>query len=244
MFSYCFFSGMSVVPLFMGPAVTPWNEKNNPSMRLYTYNKRNGNILDYEEYYLDLKTANTQGYASWFPLYQAGQSYGLEDLTADSMQLLLDSISKSSKSWSFMNYLQHFSTGYTQGKSCNTTCWIQHICSIQCVNFDCFDKCLTNQSSIGDTKAVLESTRGSVTEIPGVPVCPPKNPLCKRHYHSHPRPTPRYMRLVIYVLAVLVFVLFFVVTILCCCWPRRPVIFLTQPRITFVKTWEYEPISS
>ena len=140
------FLGMSVVPVLMGPAVTPWNGKNNPSMRLFTYNKHNGSILDYEEYYLDLMSANRKGYASWFPLYQASQSYGIQDLTANSMQVLLDSMSKSAQSWSFRNYLQHYSTGYMQGKSCNTTCWKQHLCSIKCVDFDCFDKCVVVQS--------------------------------------------------------------------------------------------------
>ena len=243
----CLFSGMSVVPLLMGPAVTPWNEKNNPSMRLYTYNKQTGNLLDYQEYSLDLNAANTRGEANWWSLYQARQSYGLVDLSAKSMQGLLNSLSKSSESWSFKNYLQHYSTGYMQGKSCNTTCWQQHTCSIKCVDLDSFDKCLKNQSMVHGDLQNLKSTdakSNDTTETPMVPLCPPWNPKCKKHHHPHPRPTPRYMYSVIYGLAGLVFVLFFIVTILCCCWPRRPVIFLTQPRLAFVKTWEYEPIGS
>ena len=161
------------------------------------------------------------------------------------MQVLFNSVSESPQSWSFKNYVQHYSTGYTQGKSCNTTCWQQHICSIKCVDLDSFDKCLKDQSMVNADLPILKSSGNNTTEIPMVPVCPAWNHKCKQHHpHHRQRPAPCYIYPVIYGLAGLVFVLFFVVTVLCCCWPGRRVIFLTQPRLAFVKAWEYEPISS
>ncbi len=235
------FSGMSVVPLFMGPAVTPWNENNNPSMRLYTYSKLNRKVLDYDEYFLNLTSANKEGQANWRTLYKATESYKMHDLSSKSMQTLLEALNKSKASWPFKDYLQHFSTGYVKDKSCNSTCWMQHICSIKCVNFDCFDQCLETQLSY---TPIFKISQANGSE-PFYLECPHWDPTCvlhKRRHHPEPIPVPDYMYPVIYGLVALVFVLFFVVTVLCCCWPTRSIVYLRLPRHAFIRTSEYEPI--
>ena len=51
-------------PMFLSPAVTPWKSTlpgvgyNNPSIRLYAYNRSSLDILDYSQYYLNLTKAN------------------------------------------------------------------------------------------------------------------------------------------------------------------------------------------
>ena len=51
--------------MFLSPAVTPWKSTlpgvgyNNPSLRLYKYDKTTSQVLDYYEYYLNLTEANS-----------------------------------------------------------------------------------------------------------------------------------------------------------------------------------------
>jgi len=50
--------------MFLSPAVTPWKSSlagvgyNNPSVRLYKYDRDTAQVLDYYQYYLNLTRAN------------------------------------------------------------------------------------------------------------------------------------------------------------------------------------------
>ena len=52
--------------MFLSPAVTPWKSTlpgvgyNNPSLRLYKYDKTTSQVLDYYQYYLNLTEANSK----------------------------------------------------------------------------------------------------------------------------------------------------------------------------------------
>ena len=52
--------------MFLSPAVTPWKSTltgvgyNNPSLRLYKYDRTTSQFLDYYQYYLNLTEANSK----------------------------------------------------------------------------------------------------------------------------------------------------------------------------------------
>ena len=60
----------------------------NPSLRQVTYNVTNGMVLDYDSYYLDLQSAN----ATIVKGPSFGQSFGVSDLSAASLQTILDEL--------------------------------------------------------------------------------------------------------------------------------------------------------
>ena len=49
---------------------------NNPSLRLYTYERATGVIVDYTQYYLDLEKAKATGNHTWDIEYKASDLYG------------------------------------------------------------------------------------------------------------------------------------------------------------------------
>ena len=56
--------------MLIAPSVTPWRARvtptiikqaRNPALRVLQYNRRNGEITDIEQYYVDLTKANEEG---------------------------------------------------------------------------------------------------------------------------------------------------------------------------------------
>ncbi|XP_037583051.1 acid sphingomyelinase-like phosphodiesterase 3b [Dermacentor silvarum] len=71
----------------------------NPSLRLYSYRRSSGELLDYSVYYLDLQNANRaasfQRLPKWERLYSARKDLGVPDLSTASMAELAQRISRS-----------------------------------------------------------------------------------------------------------------------------------------------------
>ncbi|KAL1438749.1 hypothetical protein MTO96_047678 [Rhipicephalus appendiculatus] len=71
----------------------------NPSLRLYSYRRSNGMLLDYTVYYLDLQKANMAATSKqlprWERLYSTKDDFGLQDLSTTSMVELAQRISRS-----------------------------------------------------------------------------------------------------------------------------------------------------
>lgn len=188
-------TGSPVGVLFLAPAVTPWNSSlagvgaNNPSIRLYTYNRKDGTVLNYQQYYLNLASL-IKGTANWTLEYDAKKDYNVVDLSPKSMLNLALSFN-SDNSVMFSKYLTYNSVSQAVNPACDLNCKMVHICSITELERMNFDLCKT----VNPTKT---------TKMP--------HPSPPTH---HRRPVSKTYIYIIVGLAAVVFILFIVVGIIC-----------------------------
>ncbi|XP_071178184.1 acid sphingomyelinase-like phosphodiesterase 3b isoform X2 [Mytilus edulis] len=190
-------SGTPSGMLFLSPAVTPWKStlpgvgSNNPSIRLYEYNRDTGEILDYHQYFLNLSAVITTNKDKWEKEYDAKKDYGLTSLTPVDFMKAAKSFRNNPKL--FKKYIQYNSVSQNLNPDCNETCKRVHVCSITELRMSDFNDCLNKPN-------------------------PTLNPEPHSHPHTTPRPkahVPRYMVIVICTLAGTVFVLAVIVAIIC-----------------------------
>lgn len=187
--------GAPIGVLFLAPAVTPWNSSlagvgaNNPSIRLYTYNRKDGTVLNYQQYYLNLASL-IKGTANWTLEYDAKKDYNVGDLSPKSMLNLALSFN-SDNSVMFSKYLTYNSVSQAVNPVCDLDCKMVHICSITELERMNFDLCKT----VNPTKT---------TKMP--------HPSPPTH---HRRPVSKTYIYIIVGLAAVVFILFIVVGIIC-----------------------------
>jgi hypothetical protein len=73
--------------ILIAPALTPesWHETGqNPALRKYHYNTSSFELLDFDQYYLNLTAANAGTDTQWQLEYSAKQAYGLRDFQPQS----------------------------------------------------------------------------------------------------------------------------------------------------------------
>ena len=225
------FSGAPISPMFLAPAVTPWKSSmptvgpNNPSVRLYKYDKTSGEIIDYFQYYLNMSAANREGKAHWVLEYQATLTYGIGDVSAKSLDSLIASFDEASSD-NFRKYYLYNSVSYDNLTKCDAFCKHYHVCAMKHVDYTRYKTCL-------DEGRLLEAA-------PSPPEVDRRWPHHEHWHriHKHHRDVPPYMFIVICVLAALVFVLFFVIALMCWCrhHPARPMGYFTQPRYVLLSS--------
>ena len=101
---------------FIAPSVTPLVTKGtgtNPAIRLYNYNLGEAHFSDMEQYYLDLSSANAGGAAEWKRLYQFSTTYGVPDMSVDSMEKVLSKMAWSEDT--FRTYYQYNTVAHEEG---------------------------------------------------------------------------------------------------------------------------------
>ena len=100
--------GDPTVVSYLTPAGAPLNQ--NPGFRSYSFDKSSLDILDYDQYYLNLDKANAAGVMQWELEYSARSYFGLDDLTPASWnklhQRFLDDDSAFQK-FAEINYVQY-----------------------------------------------------------------------------------------------------------------------------------------
>ena len=132
--------------MFLAPAVTPWNSTlagagfNNPAIRLYSYNRYSGELVDYTQYYLNLPDANQKGTATWVSEYSMSKDYGLKNLNLASMNSLVESF-KAKDSKNFEKYFK-FNAVSSNNETCDAVCKKLHICAITDVDLASYNKCV------------------------------------------------------------------------------------------------------
>ncbi|CAH1773028.1 unnamed protein product [Owenia fusiformis] len=252
--------------LFLGPSVTsfrayaPTAVPNNPSVRLYTYNRDTGEILDIHQYYLDLAKANEKKSAEWLLEYQATKAYNIPDLSPKSLDLLLQSFKKR-KSERFSKYYKYNAVSYDTGIPCvRNACKATHICSISHLDYDEYNKYF--ESSLSSEERSVDTSRNKLNhsmELEKLPVFHSNNIHSfgqvlmavnipeeastgqstldsstphPHHHHHHQKHVPGYMVIVIIALVVIVIILFTIVTLMCM-HNRRA--YLAGPRYVLVK---------
>lgn len=191
------FLGSPVGTLFLAPAVTPWNSSlpgvgaNNPSIRLYEYNKRDGTILNYRQYYLNLaQLIRSGGNVNWTLEYDAKDVYHLPDLNPKSLHDLALSF-QGDNSALFSKYLVYNSVSQTLKPVCDSQCELTHVCSI--TELEKLDFNLCRSSDTSKTTAL------------------PKTTPAQRHR----KPVGKMYMYIIVGLGAVVFILFIVVGIIC-----------------------------
>lgn len=194
------FPGKPISVMLLCPAVTPWKSTlpgvgaNNPSIRLYKYDRDSGVPQSYIQYYLNLTAANLKSNAdNWQIEYDTSDVYAIDELRPTKVHTLLKGFSDKSNKL-FRHYIEYNSVRWDPDPECNDTCFQRHICAISELDFDNYHTCISG---------------GKTTFHP-----PPNT----THHHHHPTPSmvvPNYMYYVIGGLAAVVFLLFILIAVMC-----------------------------
>lgn len=232
-------NGKPTVPLFMAPAVTPWNSTlpglgaNNPGIRLYHYNRSTGLIKDYTQYYLNLSDANTRKKAHWDVEYRAQRAYSLNgDLSAASLDALVLKF-KENGSELFQRFYD-FNSVSLDRSPCTGECKRRHICSMTNIDIKDYNNCMrsSDASAIQPTDASTGYENAHHWSL-----SPDHYPhhwtttAHDRHHHHEIREFTYYLLGGVLILLV---ILFFVVAF--CCYRRRhAVVLLGRSRYALIQ---------
>ena len=185
--------------MLLCPAVTPWKSTlpgvgaNNPSIRLFKYDRDTGIPQSYIQYYLNLTAANMKNSAdNWQKEYDTSDVYAIDEIRPTKVHSLLKAFSDKSNGL-FKHYLQYNSVQWDSSTACNDTCFQRHICAISELDFDNFRTCLSG---------------GKTTAHPG-------HSTTHHHHPKQPLTVPNYMYYVIGGLAAVVFLLFIIIATMC-----------------------------
>ena len=188
--------------------MTPWKSTlpgvgaNNPSIRLFEYDRENGRLQRIKQYYLNLTQANIEvDPTKWSLEYDTSVDFAIDVLTPHQLNELVVSFQDKTNHL-FRQYLKFNSVQYDMDPLCNDTCYLRHICAITELDLDDYKECMSGH---GTTARPQTTTH--------------------HHHHTRPptRPVPRYMYYVIGGLGAVIFILFIVVAVLCFNKRRRPI---------------------
>ncbi|XP_049793804.1 acid sphingomyelinase-like phosphodiesterase 3a [Schistocerca nitens] len=135
--------------LMVAPAVTPRRQHGaaiNPGLRLYTFNTDNGQIQDYEQFYLDLAAANTQEAPEWQSEYSLRSYYGLPNVSAEAVAALAVSFKDPARQELVQKYSRAVSVRQ-EGGSCDAACAHRHFCAVTCLEAASYRDCVQTAAS-------------------------------------------------------------------------------------------------
>ncbi|CAH1253575.1 SMPDL3B [Branchiostoma lanceolatum] len=153
--------GSAVSSMFLCPAVTPWKTTlpgisgfgaNNPGVRLYKYDRQTLQIKDVVQYYTNLTEANLSSRPVWQEAYSLTGNFGLADGGTDSLHRLAASFTGPDAS-QFRRYHQYNTLSYDPTETCDTGCWVDHVCSIIAVGHDDYDVCVRDKITGGASES-------------------------------------------------------------------------------------------
>lgn len=175
--------GDAVTSFLVAPAVTPWETTlpgvmggagNNPCVRLVHYNRRTGQAVDVDQYYLDLKAANAApplAAANWTRLYRLTDFFRVTDASTASLNEIAERLLTEDDT--FSQYYEINDARYEEedggggsGK------WTEdertvHYCAVTCVDFDDYDACWRQHTadSVSGCNTYYRSSAGLVTVV-------------------------------------------------------------------------------
>ncbi|XP_076823613.1 acid sphingomyelinase-like phosphodiesterase 3b isoform X1 [Clavelina lepadiformis] len=144
--------------LYHVPSVTPRigtrDGSVNPGVRLFHYEKATTEILDYTQYVFDLQAANDGQNAEWQVEYNFVETYGLPNVSAQSLHDLAlkfkaseTSGCKSSNDQCNADILQRYSlyntVSYQKGY-CDSICQRNFVCAMQAVDHQLYQDCVNS----------------------------------------------------------------------------------------------------
>ena len=100
-------------------------------------------LLYYEQYYFSIPEARTRGNPEWKMLYDTKAVYGIQNLTARSLNGLVNSF-EGYASDTFHRYHEFNSvnaSGQSSNPPCSANCKASHICAIKNVDYSDYNEC-------------------------------------------------------------------------------------------------------
>uniref|UniRef100_A0A8C8ZL43 Sphingomyelin phosphodiesterase acid like 3B n=1 Tax=Prolemur simus TaxID=1328070 RepID=A0A8C8ZL43_PROSS len=145
-------AGAPISVMFLTPGVTPWkttlpgvvNGANNPSIRVFEYDRATLSLQDMVTYFLNLSLANAQGTPRWELEYRLTKAYGVPDAGAQSLHTALDRIA--SDQGALQRYYIYNSVSYDD-RACDEACRAEHVCAMRHVAFGTYATCLRASGS-------------------------------------------------------------------------------------------------
>ena len=141
-------SGTPINALYIQSAITPraTPAPRNPSFRIMTYDRDTGDIIDIDQYYMDLTSNNP----TWSLEYRATSSYEIPDLSPGSLDELVNRFSTEGAGSStdfFDRYYLH-NTAMADAGDCDDECKRLHICAITKMDIPDFEDCMSGGASL------------------------------------------------------------------------------------------------
>jgi len=133
--------------MYIAPSVTPQSIM-NPSARVYIYDRDTFEILDYQQYHVDLKQANKEGTMNWTLLYTASSAFNIGDMSFYSWENLAQRLQNDEVAWN--SYWTIYNGNITQ--KCNDKCRQEILCAINYVNPDDLKNCQDSYSNAKDSE--------------------------------------------------------------------------------------------
>jgi len=142
----------------LAPGVSPMNSTlapetgaNNPGIRLFKYDKINGQIIDYDQFYLDLAQANSAGNASWGLEYSFLEYYSLTHISAAEISNLVLNIKDDKEV--FKKYYKANTVMFEEAteENCDATCMRYHFCALYQLDYQEFEDCVVPSSANHNT---------------------------------------------------------------------------------------------
>ncbi|CAE1299558.1 SMPDL3 [Acanthosepion pharaonis] len=137
--------------LLMAPAVSPMNSSlpgvgpNNPGIRLYFYRRTTGEIINYHQYYLNLKKIHpVSNSANWELEYRALEDMLVTDMSPQSFDNLVKEFPKKEMA-KFQKYLQYNTVSYREKSTLKPDAkeFQQHVCAITRLTTDSYQACIS-----------------------------------------------------------------------------------------------------
>jgi hypothetical protein len=154
------------MPLYIASSVTPVYGS-NPSYRVVQYDTHNGQLLDYQTFYLDLEniygslTSNEAATAKTSPppwtveRPSFANTYHLKDMSSESLQTLLSHLSDPKERshhdemWqAFLKRQYVSSSSSTNNTSCDNACQSDWLCTLQAVSKNDYALCVAKSKPI------------------------------------------------------------------------------------------------
>ncbi|XP_043478647.1 acid sphingomyelinase-like phosphodiesterase 3b [Leptopilina heterotoma] len=144
-------TGSPVSWIMMAPSITPYRAggPNNPGLRLYQFEKKSGQVIDYKQYYLNLPEANSIRSAYWNIEYSLLKHYELKEISALTLHDLADRFTQSNDN-AFVRYYAANTVSLPReveeiwgcGGALNGGCALQHYCSVTRLDTDSYSNCV------------------------------------------------------------------------------------------------------
>eukprot|EP01083_Nonionella_stella_P040495 109888_1 len=108
---------------FSPGSITPIGGR-NPAFRVYKYDRRNYELVNYYQYRFDLEKSNMDKKPCWFLAYDAVSEYGMKDISAQSMSDLAYAMATNDTLWNryeynYFNGVKRSSPAHRNATICN-----------------------------------------------------------------------------------------------------------------------------
>jgi len=116
-------------PVFLAPSLEP--EGRNPVVRLFAFDDKSYDPLDYTDFWYDVETANKLGKLEWTEKYRPSKAYGTSNLTVAGLRDLYKRMQQDDTLFQRYNVNLH---GMPTAKACTGVCKKRMLCAMYSVH--------------------------------------------------------------------------------------------------------------